>query len=128
MTVTAAMITKFKTMVGEDTDCNLTDAQITVFISEHPVADRFCEEPLTWNMSTSPPTSSANADWIATYDLHAAAADYWEGELAKVAGQFDFEADGGKFSRSQKIANFERQRAYHLSRRYAASRTQLSTS
>lgn len=39
-------------------------------------------------------------------DINAVAADIWEEKAATIAGQFDFEADGGKFSRSQQYAQY----------------------
>lgn len=39
-------------------------------------------------------------------DLYAAAAEIWDEKAAAVSGNYDFEADGGKFSRSQMAAQY----------------------
>lgn len=40
-------------------------------------------------------------DWTPTWDLGAAAAEGWRWKAAKVAGHFDFGADGSNLSKSQ---------------------------
>ncbi len=44
-----------------------------------------------------------------SYDLNAAAADIWEQKAAHVANRFDFEADGGRYSVSKLVEQYERQ-------------------
>lgn len=39
--------------------------------------------------------------WTATFDLNSAAAEGWRWKAAKVAGEFNFGADGQTFDRSQ---------------------------
>lgn len=48
-----------------------------------------------------------------SYDLHAAAADGWREAMAGKADKYDFQADGGRYSRSQWFAMCERMAQYH---------------
>ena len=121
MTVTAEIRTRFRTFTTAD-NAVLSDEQIDILVGNHAVADLFGTDPLEWDMSTTPPTSSANSAWVASYDLHAAAAEWWEKQAAEAAGKFDFEADGGSYKRSQLIEQAERMIRYHRSRRQAAGR------
>mgnify|MGYP006883612455 FL=1 len=51
--------------------------------------------------TTTPPTITVNADWIATYDLNAAAAEIWDEKAADLSDKYNFSADGGRYDRSQ---------------------------
>ena len=81
------------------------------------------EVPYTWDTSTTPPTQEENDDWVDTYDLHAAAADIWDEKAAGVAEDFDFRADGGQYSRSQVVEQYERRARYHRNRRAPKTHT-----
>ena len=117
MTATAAMISQVRGWINEPDDTTYDDDAITVFIERYPCLDERGELPYTWDTSTEPPTQDDNDNWIATYDLHAAAADIWLEKAAVVAVDFDFSADGGQYSRSQVVAQYERQARFHLARR-----------
>ena len=117
MTATAAMILQVRGWTNEPDDTTYDDDAITVFIERYPLLDERGEVPYTFDTSTEPPTEEANDLWLATYDLHAAAADIWQEKAAVVAQDFDFSADGGNYSRSQVVAQFERQARYHSARR-----------
>jgi hypothetical protein len=117
VTATAAMILQVRGWTNEPDDTTYDDDAITVFIERYPLLDERGEVPYTWDTTTEPPTEEDNDLWIATYDLHAAAADIWQEKAAIVAGDFDFSADGGSYSRSQVVAQFERQARYHSARR-----------
>jgi len=117
MSATAAQIAQVRRMVNEPDDTTYDDDAISVFIERYPLLDERGEAPYTWDTSTSPPTQEDNEDWIATYDLHAAAADIWDEKAAVVAVDFDFSADGGNYSRSQVVQQFERQARAHRARR-----------
>jgi len=117
MSATAAQVARVRRMVNEADDTTYDDDAIADYIESYPLIDERGEEPYTWDTSTSPPTQEDNDDWIATYDLHAAAADIWEEKAAVVAVDFDFRADGGQYSRSQVAERYERMVRYHRTRR-----------
>ena len=117
MTATAAMIAQVRRMVNEPTTSPYDDDDIQTYIEAYPLFDERGQEPYTFDTSTTPPSQDANEDWIATYDLHAAAADIWEEKAAGVADKFDFQADGGNYSVSQKYAMYMRQAKHHRARR-----------
>ena len=117
MSATAAQVARVRRMVNEADDTTYDDDAIADYIESYPLIDERGEEPYTWDTSTSPPTQEDNDDWIATYDLHAAAADIWEEKAAVVAVDFDFRADGGQYSRSQVVESYRALARYHRARR-----------
>lgn len=117
MTATAAMITRVRRMVNETDDTTYDDTAIQTYIEDRPLLDERGQEPYTFDTSTEPPTQTDNDDWIATYDLHAAAADIWEEKAATVAACFDFDADGGSYKKSQQYEMYLKQARWHRSRR-----------
>lgn len=119
MTATAAMIAQVRRMTNETTTTIYEDADIQAYIEAHPLIDERGEQPYSWDTSTEPPTEEANDDWIATYCLHSAAAAIWEERAGVIADEFDFGADGGSFTRSQKYQQYMAQARWHQSRRSA---------
>lgn len=117
MTATAEQVAELRRMIAEPDETTYTDEDLEALIESHPLVDERGELPYTWDTSTQPPTQDDNEDWIPTYDLHAAAADIWQEKAAVVAEDFDFEADGGRYSRSQVYEQFMKQARYHRSRR-----------
>ncbi|MBU2685886.1 MAG: hypothetical protein KKF27_21805 [Gammaproteobacteria bacterium] len=117
MSATAAQIAQVRRWVNEPDDTTYDDDAISVYIEAYPLLDERGEEPYSWDTSTEPPTKDDNEVWLPTYDLHAAAADIWDEKAAVVAQDFDFTADGGSYSRSQVVAQFERQARMHRARR-----------
>lgn len=117
MTATAAMIAQVRRMVNESDSTTYSDATIQSYIETYPLLDERGQEPYTYDTSTTPPTQDTNEDWIATYDLHAAAADIWEEKAATVADKVDFEADGGRYSCSQKAEAYMKLARSHRARR-----------
>ena len=117
MAATAAQIAQLRRMVNEPDNTTYDDDAITAFIEAYPLMDERAEVPYTWDTSTEPPTQDDNDNWVATYDLNAAAADVWAEKAAVVAGDYDFRADGGQFTRSQVYGQFMRQSAYYRARR-----------
>lgn len=61
-----------------------------------------------------------HADWTPTYDLNAAAAEGWRWKAAKVAGNYDFGADGASFSRAQVAKECREQVALYAKRARSA--------
>lgn len=123
MTATAAQILQLRRMTNEPTATTYSDALLTTFIETYPLLDERGEDPYTWDTSTTPPSQDANEDWIATYDLHAAAADIWEEKAAVVAADFNFAADGQRFDRAQIVDQYMKQARYHRGHRSARTIT-----
>lgn len=118
MAATAAMVDRLRRMTNIDLlDSVYDDTALAEYIERYPVLDERGEKPYTWNTATTPPTQTANTAWIATYDLHAAAAEIWQERASTVAQDFDFSADGGNYSRSQVYQQYMKNAAYHDSRR-----------
>ena len=101
MTATAAMIAEVRRKIGEPTEVVYSDLIIQTQIEKYPLIDERGEVPFTYDTSTQPPTQDANEDWIVTYDLNAAAADFMDEKAAAFAADFDFTADGASYKRSQ---------------------------
>lgn len=100
-----------------ESDTTYTATLLATFIERYPLLDERGEEPYTWDTSTSPPTQDANEDWIATYDLHAAAADVWQERAAALVDQFDFSDGNAKFNLKQKRDAYMERVRYHGARR-----------
>ena len=107
-------------MVAEPTTATYSDALITTYIEAYPVIDERGQMPYTFT-ATVPPTQEENPEWIPTYDLNAAAADIWQEKGAALAGQYDFSADGGNYSRSQAYEQAMKQVRFYRARRRPAS-------
>lgn len=123
MTATTAQILQVRRMTAELTDANYADVIIQGYIEAYPLMDENGEAPRVQSTIT-PGALMANPDWTATYDLHAAAADIWNEKAAVLAQDFDFEADGGNYIRSQPYEQAMKQARYHGSRRSIKTITQ----
>lgn len=117
MSATAAQIAQVRRMVNEPDDTTYDDDAISTYIEAYPLLDERGEEPYSWDTTTEPPTKDDNETWLPTYDLHAAAADIWDEKAAIVAQDFDFQADGGQYSRSQVATQYMAQARMHRARR-----------
>lgn len=118
MTVTAAQRSKLRRMCGLAlTDTTYTNDVLDDYIEAYPLLDERGEPPYAWDATTSPPTQDTNEDWIATYDLNAAAADVWDEIAAGLSAGFDFSAEGRSFNRSQAFAHAQARARYYRSRR-----------
>lgn len=120
MTATAAMISRVRSMVNEPLPITYSDLVIQGFIETYPMMDENGEQPYTWSSAT-PPVQVVNTSWVATYDLHAAAADIWEDKASEWVTKYDFKADGADYSRSQVYNHMMGRMRYHRSMR--ATRT-----
>jgi hypothetical protein len=109
-------------MVAEPTTTTYSDALITTFIETYPLMDERGEQPYTWSSAT-PPVQVANTGWVATYDLHAAAADIWDEKAATWADKYNFSADGGNYSRSNVYEQMMGRVRYHRARRSSKTMT-----
>ena len=119
MAATAAMAARLRRMVDEPTTTTYSDDLIDDYIEKYPLIDALGTDPQEVDFTTEPPTISEKDNWIPTYDLHAAAADIWEEKAGAVADEFDFQADGGRFTRSQKEEKFLGKSRFHSSKRSA---------
>lgn len=123
MAATAGQVARLRRMVNEPDDTTYDDDAITEYIEAYPLIDERGEQPYTWDTSTDPPTEDENEDWIPTYDLNAAAADVWEEKAAVPAADYDFSADGGRYSRSQVYEQAMKQARYYRARRSGRTMT-----
>ena len=114
---TAAQIAELRRMCAEPTTTTYSDVALAAYIERYPLTDARGQEPFTWDVSTVPPSRLDNEAWVQTYDLHAAAADVWNEKAAALAHLYDFSADGGSYTRSQRVAQAQAQARYHLARR-----------
>lgn len=110
MTATQTQINRIRGWLDEATTASsLADADIKAAVEEYPLPD-------------TAGLISTDTGWVATYDLNAAAALLWGDKVAKLAGNFDFSADGGSYSRSQAYDHARGREAFYMSRRNAISR------
>jgi hypothetical protein len=89
-------VLRLRRMVAEPTIDTYTDALLVAAIERHPVPDPDDIYP-------------DEEGWYPTYDLALAAAEIWSEKAATVAANFDFEADGGNFSKSQQYEHYAKQ-------------------
>lgn len=74
-----------------------SDAELAQIIEAHPLAYDDAGAPIGW-------------------DLWAAAADVWSEKASALAGNFDFNADGASYSRSQAYEQARKQASFCRSR------------
>jgi hypothetical protein len=117
MTATAAQIQQLRRMINEPTAATYSDDELQATIERYPALDERGEQPYDWFVNTTPPTKRVNPDWLATYDLNAAAADLWSEKAAVLSQDYDFQADGGSYTRSQAYEQAMKQSRYFGARR-----------
>ena len=83
---------RLKAMVAADSVPVLSAEELTSLLSLSALAD-------------STDLLPSDTDWTPTYDLNRGAAEGWRWKAAKLAGDYDFSADGATFSRSQARAH-----------------------
>lgn len=110
-------IARFRRMIAEPTAATYDDGELETIITRYPLNDRRglqSDYIRDWN----PPVYVSNPDWIATYDMNAAAAAVWTEKAAAIAAcSFDFKTDAGSFSKSQKYTAYMQQARYYAARR-----------
>lgn len=124
MAATAEQIGRLRRMAGEVGGTTYSDGDLATYIERYPCVDVRGEKPYELDISTNPPTQEANEDWIATYDLNAAAADVWSEKAGLLVKNFDFSADGGNYSRSQAHEMAMQQSRYYAARRQPSTTMQ----
>ena len=121
MAATADQIARVRRMTAEPAPTSsYSDGDIADAIERYPLLDARGEEP-TRESVTTPGAIEANPDWIDTYCLHAAAADIWDEKASNHAVNYNFNADGGRYDRSQVYEQMMNQARYYRSRRAATS-------
>lgn len=113
MAATAMQVAQLRRMVAEPTDATYDDMALADYIEAHPMRDELGNDPYVWDYSTTPATKTTNPDWVATYDLHAAAADVWDEKAAALAANMDFTADGATHHLSQQYQQAAAQAQYY---------------
>ncbi|MBI4916869.1 MAG: hypothetical protein HY825_13560 [Acidobacteria bacterium] len=116
MAASAAQKAALRRMTAEPTEETYSDAALATMIETYPLVDARGEEPLI-ESETTPGTLEANPDWVATYDLAAAAADIWAEKAGALAADYDYQADGGRFDRSQAYEQAMKQSRFYRARR-----------
>jgi hypothetical protein len=120
MAATAAQIARIRRMTALAVDdATYTDTLLATFIESYPLVDANGLEWYIFDYTTYPPHQDANTDWVATYDLFAAAADVYDEKAATLATKHDFSADGASMSMSQQHAQAQQMARFYRSRRSA---------
>ena len=108
MTVEAGMILRLRRMIAEPTDATYTDEILEALILSTACVDKDGNEP-------------TSESWIPTYDLFKVASETWLEKASVFQQEFDFNADGGDFKRSQKYKHAIKQSSVFKSRSKALS-------
>lgn len=103
MAATQTQIDKLRRMIAEPTDTIYDDAALAVIIESFPLYD-------------SDGRDSSSDDWVAAYDLNAAAADTWMEKAAARSDCFDQDADGANLSLSQKVEHAMKMHRHYTAR------------
>lgn len=90
---TAYDLQRLRRMVAEPTTTTYTDGVLTEAIQRYPVPDGDDVYP-------------DESGWIPSFDLASASAEIWAEKASAVASNFDFDADGATFSKSQQYDHF----------------------
>lgn len=101
---TAADLARLRRMAAESGTATYSDDTLGSVIARYPLPDAAGEFPLL-------ASGSANPDWVATYDLAAAAADVWEEKAMGQSDNFAFTADGATFHKEQQYDHYRRNAA-----------------
>lgn len=70
----------------------LSETALGALLDAYPVADATGRRPV-------------DEGWVGTWDLNAAAAEGWRMKAGKVAGDFNFSADGASYSKADVLAH-----------------------
>ena len=90
-------------MTAEPNTTTYSDVLLTDAIERYPVIDADGNWP-------------DEDDWTETFDLALAASEIWSEKAASLAANFDFDADGAAFTKSQQVAHATQQaRRWHSS-------------
>lgn len=116
MAATAAQLAQLRRMVAEPTTTTYSDALLTTIIESYPCLDDNGEMPFYWSAAV-PPAQVVNELWVAVYDINAAASSIWQEKAAVPAADFDLNADGASYTRSQVYEQAMKQARFYASKR-----------
>lgn len=109
-------IQTLRDMAGDTTLLSFSLNDLRDLLFSYAINDIVGETP--WSrLSNAIGGSIVNPDWIATFDFNAAAAKLWSLKANSVIDKYDFQADGGNYSRSQVYENFMKMSRHFSSRR-----------
>ena len=108
MTIEPNDVSRLRRYIAEPTAATYTDEELTLLIKESALMDVDGKEP-------------SDPNWNPTYDVFKVASDIWLEKASAVADEFDFDSDGGRFNRSQKVEAYTKQSSYYRSRSKASS-------
>lgn len=108
MTVTIEHVTRLRRMIVEPTEAVYSDDELKNLIESTACRDKFGFEV-------------DESSWTPTYDLFKVASEIWIEKAADLQNEFDFNADGGDFKRSQKYENALKLSSMYKSRSKALS-------
>jgi hypothetical protein len=114
MAASDAQVARLRRMVNEPDSSTYSDAELKVVIERYPLVDENGESPRVLGVAG---LMEENEDWLATYDLCAAAGDIWGEKAAAASANYDFAADGGSYNRSQVATAYSRLAASYRARR-----------
>jgi len=106
----AATIARVKTLAAAEQRPALTDAEVIAAIKDHPRVDRdglWADDPA----------------WTPTWDLNLAASDLWGIKAGKVAGDFNFSADGASYNKGDVMAQCLEMEAKYAARSAGSAAT-----
>lgn len=100
-------------------DATYNDAVLNAYAQRYALVDKLGTAPqyIQTFSSTAAPTFTLNPYWIATYDLHATAADVWEELAAPHIGKFSFSADGARYEKNQIHEQYMKMARHYRARR-----------
>lgn len=90
-------------------DTSWTDSELSTILARYPLPDANGVAP-------------NEQDWIETYDYNAAASEIWFMIAASLQDEFDFDADGGSYKRSQKFENAMKMAKFYAGKRAIVSK------
>jgi hypothetical protein len=105
VTPDASFVTRVTSLVAADRRPVLTEAEVVASIQGHPMLD-------------ADGLSPEDSGWTQTWNLYAILAELWDMKAGKVAGDFNFKADGGDYSKGDVMAH-----CLAMSAQYAAKLT-----
>lgn len=88
----AGVVTRVTSLVAASSRPVLTGDDVKASIMAHPKVDQYG-------------VYADQEGWEATWDTYAAVAELWGIKAGRVAGDFNFQADGGSFSKGDVIAH-----------------------
>jgi len=112
------MVAEVRRKVAEPTQTTYSDTTIRNYITRYWLADLNGREQFyLQSMAGASQVNIPDPLWIPTYDLNAVAAEIWGEKAASLQGNFDFGADGGNYSVSQKYEQAMKMVRYYRARK-----------